>query len=1150
MKRLLLSIASVLCLSLANAQVPGTFSYQGILVDGTGAPVADGTHFVEFDFYSAITAGTQLYDGSANAVTTYKGMFTFIIGTGSGSNPVIPSTLWDNQVYLEVTADAVVLTPRVQLTSNPYAFKAQSANTVVDNAITSIKITDATIVAADIATGAVTSTGILDGTIAAGDLGTGSVTSAKIVDGDIVNADVNAAAAIAGTKIAPNFGAQNITTTGTVTGASFTGAGSGITGLTAANISGSVAVANGGTGATTLTGALVGNGTGAVTAVSGTGSQYFRRNAGNTAYEFAALPTDVTNVSGTLPISVATGTTTPVISISQATTSTNGYLSSTDWNTFNGKANVPGSQTANTIFAAPTGVPGVPSFRGLTPLDIPNLDAGKITTGLLPITRGGTDAADAATARVNLGLNLVPTSAGNGLTLSSNVVSLGGTLTGNTIIASGGNNLMFNGTGKLGLASPTPLSKLSVGGNVAIGNGYADNFAAPNNGLAVEGLVGIGITTPGDALDVASGGILISGASNNFLRFNANGVNIPTFTARSPGTKVVLYPLVGALDVDHAIGVSGGASWYSVPRATSTYHHRFFAGTTELMTIRGDGNVGIGTPTPTRAVLEQHGAVATTNAIFGGGSSGVSLMQNFPGVGFNWYQNAGAKAIGAGFGGYLYFDQTLGDFSLNTSTASTTANLALTAGANWTFKNNGNLGLGTSTPANKLDVEGGVVIGATYSGTNTAPLNGLLVQGNVGIGTTSTSYPLIVSNTAAATNTYVLHSYAGASSQNGIYVDMASASGTGTKSGINNNVYGTSGSASGIYGLENDIVPNGSGVAYGLSNNITSVGTGARYGVYNGLSLNAANTGNHYGVYNTLTNSAGGSTGGYYGVFNILNTTATAVTLPSGTRAGTYNYVNEAASTNQVFGDYAYVNHNGTGTTYGSYLNVNKAASQAGTLYGFYVDAGNDGTGSSYLIRGNSTGLTTGTEYGVYITGEDINYFNGKVGIGTSSPDSYGTGTNKVVILGTGYISGGAWATSDIRYKKDFVKLPETLNKIKKLDGVSFSWKTNENPEMGFPDGRHYGFKAQEVEKFFPELVATGKDGFKSMNYDGMTPVLLEAIKEQQTQIEALASTIEDLKSQLDQYKDLSAQVEELKKLMAGKDTGSSKSEVSGSNKK
>ncbi|HNW90873.1 MAG TPA: hypothetical protein PKN48_14535, partial [Bacteroidales bacterium] len=49
---------------------------------------------------------------------------------------------------------------------------------------------------------------------------------------------------------------------------------------------------------------------------------------------------------------------------------------------------------------------------------------------------------------------------------------------------------------------------------------------------------------------------------------------------------------------------------------------------------------------------------------------------------------------------------------------------------------NGGVGIGAS-PVNKLDVEGGAVIGSTYSGSNTAPTNGLLVEGNVGIGTTN-----------------------------------------------------------------------------------------------------------------------------------------------------------------------------------------------------------------------------------------------------------------------------------------------------------------------------------------------------------------------------------------------------------------------------
>ena len=59
----------------------------------------------------------------------------------------------------------------------------------------------------------------------------GTVSSAKITNNTIVNADVNSSAAIAGTKVSPNFGSQNVSTTGTVTATSFSGSGANLTGI-------------------------------------------------------------------------------------------------------------------------------------------------------------------------------------------------------------------------------------------------------------------------------------------------------------------------------------------------------------------------------------------------------------------------------------------------------------------------------------------------------------------------------------------------------------------------------------------------------------------------------------------------------------------------------------------------------------------------------------------------------------------------------------------------------------------------------------------------------------------------------------------------------------------------------------------------------
>ncbi len=137
MKSLTLSTAALIITCLSLAQIPGTLSYQGILVDAGGAPVTDGNHTVTFSFFTGATGGIAVFSRGPFTVTTYKGMFTFVIGTGTpAGNTVLPTITSDpnyigaSQYYVEVVADGVTLSPRVQLSSVPYAFQAQNVSNV------------------------------------------------------------------------------------------------------------------------------------------------------------------------------------------------------------------------------------------------------------------------------------------------------------------------------------------------------------------------------------------------------------------------------------------------------------------------------------------------------------------------------------------------------------------------------------------------------------------------------------------------------------------------------------------------------------------------------------------------------------------------------------------------------------------------------------------------------------------------------------------------------------------------------------------------------------------------------------------------------------------------------------------------------------
>ena len=112
-------------------------------------------------------------------------------------------------------------------------------------------------------------------------------------------------------------------------------------------------------------------------------------------------------------------------------------------------------------------------------------------------------------------------------------------------------------------------------------------------------------------------------------------------------------------------------------------------------------------------------------------------------------------------------------------------------------------------------------------------------------------------------------------------------------------------------------------------------------------------------------------------------------------------------------------------------------------------------------------------------------------------------------------ISAGSATWSDSRYKYNITPIENALNDILQLQGVNFDWKRSDYPDLKFPDGDQIGVIAQEVEKILPQLVYTSPDGYKSVSYEKLSPVLIEAIKEQQKQMESDRAEIQILKAQV-----------------------------------
>lgn len=256
-----------------------------------------------------------------------------------------------------------------------------------------------------------------------------------------------------------------------------------------------------------------------------------------------------------------------------------------------------------------------------------------------------------------------------------------------------------------------------------------------------------------------------------------------------------------------------------------------------------------------------------------------------------------------------------------------------------------------------------------------------------------------------------------------------------------------------------------------------------------------------------VVNDSGKSAVGYEGNSAILSDFAVnSVGLSSATAhiksVNTYGlYINENSTNSSRYGIYSTAVPKSSGKSYGIYGRACATSQQTGgRAYGVYGIAGYAQTGYNYGVFGtlNETGFNGAGVYGssssgdtgVILGGRYAGYFNGNVFV-------------------DGTVNGMTISSSDYRLKEKIESLPSnTLDDLCKINVIKFNYKQREveNAEgemVGLYEKnspilthKHYGVIAQELQKIYPDLVIEGEDGYLSVNYVEIIPLLIQSIQE------------------------------------------------------
>ena len=675
------------------------------------------------------------------------------------------------------------------------------------------------------------------------------------------------------------------------------------------------------------------------------------------------------------------------------------------------------------------------------------------TTGLLQIATAGTDYEN-------------PLTFTNGLTRSTNTVTLGGTLTQNTNIAQAGFNFTLTGLGKLGIGTSTPTARFHLSNQGATPSAQAlaifdqydstkDIITASAAGNTKYRLTSDGSIYAKQLIDIDNTLYYLDPASQGTSLVTAGNIGIGS--TASPGTRVTAYTLPENYGFEHTDGTRQLSTYVGTAGtffgSRSNHSLNFFVNdgiAAPAMTINTSSNVGIGTTAPNSLLhLLKDGSGLTVNADSYTGTNGAARSI------LNMRKSRGSRSTptavqsGDSIGGFAFSGHDGTDFVLpalvetfvdgTVSTGSVPARISFVTGTAFgdraermTIKSGGNVGIGTTSPLAPLHIQNGSYPSLILErpsanaglqltdGSTTADIYYRRNQ-RLSLQPPGTSEPFVIENNSGNVGigttgpTSKLHVVA--SGVNGLNTAVTNASG---------------GTIANLYGTLSSLTTNSGSTttrAYGLSSTVAEAGGTVThaFGNYSQIGINSGSIGSGYGFYADSDQIIGGSMTNYAGVF--IETTALATnntflainsseTIPSG-NFGIYN-----ASTYKNY----FAGNIGIGTTAPTQVltvNGNISLQSSGTETG-QIRAGTSVMDIDHMISGTSASAvrffrltnTTGSKTVQFLRGNNSttvdaqigvdgsnSFFQmngGNVGIGTSSP------AEKLHVNGNIYVGGNA----------------------------------------------------------------------------------------------------------------------------------------------